>query len=109
MSTPIIRARHKRMTVAISVRLQDALKVKGCTVSDLVALSGLARPTIYRWVHEARAAGLLWRSRWEEDNRGRLVTPVFSWGSALDIAKPRQAVAPRDRMRATRIRRRSKL
>lgn len=106
MSAPMIRPTPKRMTLGTSAKLQRALTEKPRTVAELGELSGMPLAS-YTWLKKARKEGLVYRSGWTEDVRGRLFTALFSWGAGVDVPRPGGARTAAQRMADVRARRRA--
>lgn len=77
-----------RNTPATSHHMQTALMAGKHTYADLAAISGLARPTVARWVKALKTVKAIHISGWAEDERGRPLVMQFSWGNKKDVPRP---------------------
>lgn len=93
-----------RNTPELTLRMQTALCAGKHTYKDLSAMTGLAVPTVTRWIKTMRTIKTVHVSGWAADDRQRPVIAMFSWGNKKDAARP----GPRpsaDRVRRLRERR----
>lgn len=95
----------RRNNPKISLRMQTALKASGHTYDALVAVSGLAKESVARWVKQMRALHVLHIEDWAEDVRGRKIVPVFRWGEAEDKPRPGRRWTAAETMARMRARR----
>jgi len=72
------------------------------TYDELVASSGLKKPTIAAWVKQMRAAKCVYVYDWAADKNGALRVPVFCWGNYEDAPRPGQRRTSAERMAALR-------
>jgi len=93
-----------RNTPETALHMQTALVAGKHTYKDLSAMTGLAVPTVTRWVKTMRQINAVYISGWAKDDRDRPIIAQFSWGNKKDAARP----GPRpsaDRVRRLRERR----
>ena len=104
-----MRVSPRRNTAKIALRMQTALKASGHTYDALVAVSGLAKESVARWVKQMRELGVVRVCEWGDDVRGRRIVPVFTWGSEPDLPRPGARWTSAERMARVRERRRSSM
>jgi hypothetical protein len=97
----------RRNNPRISLHMQTALKAGGHTYDALVAVSGLAKESVARWVKQMRALGVLHVEDWADDVRGRKIVPVFRWGEGKDKPRPGRRWTAAETMARMRARRRA--
>jgi len=97
------------VTAPLAIAMVKALE-KGCqTYDELVAVSGLKKPTVARWIkalRDARVKGV-YVEQWVEDVNGRLFVPCFRWGERPDAKRPGRSLTSAERMRALRASRKA--
>jgi hypothetical protein len=90
-----------------SERMRSALVSAPQSYDNLVAISGLAKPSVARWVKALRAMSPrpIYIAAWADDARGRKFVPMFRWGVLPDAPRPGDnPEAAAARMRALRAR-----
>lgn len=102
--SPVTR---KMLTPTNTVRMQAAMMVKPQSLSDLVVVSGLARPTVTRFVRELQASELVHVGGWERDARGYPTIEQYLWGKGVDTPCPRKSETSTVRMKALRAKRKA--
>jgi len=85
-----------------------ALQSQARTYDDLVALTGLRKATVARWITALRTADRMVRiEAYAPDKSGRPFVPMFRLGGEVDLPRPGPAIAPAQRMRALRAKRKA--
>lgn len=97
----------RRNTAKIALRMQTALKASGNTYDALVAVSGLAKESVARWVKQMRELNAVHVEDWIEDVRGRRIVPVFRWGEKADVPRPGRRWTAAETMARMRARRKA--
>lgn len=93
-----------RCTPELAQRMKSALMARPHSMADLRAITGLSEFAVRRWLKTMRAVDVVHVCRWGEDERGRAVTPIYTWGAGPDAVR-RQPATAAERMAATRARR----
>lgn len=96
----------RRNNAKITLRMQTALKAGGHTYDSLVAVSGLAKESVARWIKQMRDMGVVHVADWSDDVRGRRIVPVFRWGEKEDLPRPGRRWTAAETMARMRERRR---
>lgn len=99
----------RRNTQKIALRMQTALKVKGHSYDDLVAVSGLAKESVARWIKQMRDMKVVHVENWADDVRGRRIVPVFRWGEKADLPRPGRRWTAAETMARLRARRKAEV
>ena len=102
-----MRVSPRRNTAKIALRMQTALKASGHTYDALVAVSGLAKESVARWVKQMRELNAVHVEDWIEDVRGRKIVPVFRWGEKADMPRPGRRWTAAEMMARMRARRKA--
>lgn len=97
----------RRNNAKITLRMQTALKAQGQTYDALVAVSGLAKESVARWVKQMRELEVVHVADWAEDVRGRRIVPVFRWGNQPDMPRPGRRWTAAETMARMRARRKA--
>lgn len=98
---------RKMLTPVAATRMQMALQTKPQSLDDLVVVSGLAKPTVTRYIKEMQVVALVHVGGWARDTRGYPTIRQFSWGALPDADCPKNARSGADRMRALRATRKA--
>lgn len=98
---------RKMLTPLAATRMQMALHTKPHSLVDLVAVSGLAKPTVTRYIKEMQVVSLVHVGGWARDARGYPTIRQFSWGNRPDAECPKNERSGADRMRALRATRKA--
>lgn len=77
-----------RNTPETALHMQTALSAGKHTYQELSAMTGLAVPTVARWIKTMRTIKAVHVSGWAPDDRERPVIAQFSWGNKKDAARP---------------------
>lgn len=89
-------AARKRVGAKAFVALLAALVEGPQSYADLVAVTGLAQPTLSGWVAEMRKSGMVRVVGWDNDSRGYPTIARFAWGQrAQDCPRPAMSGAER--------------
>lgn len=102
-------ATRKMLTPAITAQMLEALQSAPRSLNALVEMTGLAKPTVTRYVNELHAAEpkLAHVAAWARDLRGYPTIRQFAWGNRPDVACPTTDRTSTTRMRALRIARKA--
>jgi hypothetical protein len=95
---------RKPMTPKISLHLIEAMKVRPHSYDELVAISGLERPTVARFIKSTRDLKMVHLGAWAPDSRGYSTVQQFAYGDKPDVPRP-VAKSAAERMAGTRARR----
>lgn len=98
---------RKTITPVAATRLQTALGLAPQSLEDLVAVSGLSKPTVTRYVKELCEAKMAHVSGWARDARDYPTIRQFSAGFKPDVPVPLTTRTAADRMRNLRIARKA--
>lgn len=93
---------RKMLTPVAAARMQHAMGVKPQTLDDLVAVSGLSKPTVARYVNELLRAKMLHIGGWARDARDYPTIRQFASGNMPDVACPKTSRTAAQRMRVLR-------
>lgn len=93
---------RKTLTPVAATRMQQALTVKPHSLDDLVAVSGLAKPTVTRYIKDLADAELVHVGGWARDPRDYPTIRQFAWGNKPDVACPKTTRTAAERMRNLR-------
>lgn len=92
----------KMLTPVAVLRMSSAMELDPQSLDDLVAVSGLAKPTVTRFVKSLTEAKMAHVGAWARDARGYPTIRRYSMGSAPDAACPLMYKNDAERMRVTR-------
>ena len=93
---------RKMLTPTNTVRMQSAMAVKPQSLKDLTLVSGLAMPTVTRFVRELQTAKMVHVGGWGRDARDYPTIEQYSWGQGADAICPRKNETSTVRMAAIR-------
>lgn len=98
---------RKTLTPVAAARLQQALNTDPQSLDDLVAVSGMSKRVVSRYVRELYEgeAKMIHVGDWGRDSRGYPTIRKFKWGNQPDVACPLTDRTPAQRMRDVRARR----
>jgi hypothetical protein len=87
--------------------MQQALGLAPQSLDDLVALSGLSKRIVTRYVRELYEGGvkMVHVGDWDRDRRGYPTIRKFKWGNEQDVACPLTTRTAAERMRDVRAKR----
>ncbi len=98
---------RKMLTPLITAQMLKALQTSPQSLTDLVKLTDLARPTVTRYVNELHTANLAHVAGWERDKRGHHTIRQFAWGNKPDADCPKSERTSASRMRDLRAARKA--
>lgn len=100
---------RKTLTPTATARMQEALRSAPYSLDDLVAISGLSKPVVTRYVKELYEANpkMVYVADWGRDRRGYPTIRKYQLGAAQDMACPRTDRTAKERMRDLRDRRKA--
>lgn len=93
---------RKMLSPVASQRMSAAMGVAPQTLDDLVAVSGLAKQTVTRFVKELTDAKMAHVGGWDRDCRGYPTIRKYSIGAGPDVACPVLYKNNAERMRIKR-------
>ena len=95
-------ATRKTLTPTNTVRMQIAMTVKPQSLLDLTRVSGLAKPTVTRFIRELQGAKMVHVGNWARDARGYPTIEEYRWGNGTNAVCPRKNESSTVRMAALR-------
>lgn len=97
----------KRLTTEISLHMQSAMQIAALSQEQLMAISGLTKPVIARWLGRLRDVKPkpIHVETWTKDKRGYLTVAQHRWGPGEDAPRPAPTRTAKHRMAAMRARR----
>lgn len=95
-------ATRKTLTPTNTVQMQLAMISKPQSLLDLVGISGLAKPTVTRFIRELQGAKMVHVGGWARDARGYPTIEQYRWGDGIDAVCPRKNESSTVRMAALR-------
>lgn len=95
---------RKMLTPLITAQMLEALQRAPQSLTDLVNLTGLAKPTVTRYVNELHSTKpkRAHVAAWARDPRGYPTIRQFAWGDMPDAACPKTDRTSASRMRVLR-------
>lgn len=93
----------ERITTKQALQMRDALAEKPMTYDDLVALTGMGKPRVARWMKNNKSDMHI--VGWAPDKAGRPFIAQYRWGEGEDLKRPGRALTPAEQMRKVRERR----
>ena len=93
----------KMLTPVATATMQTAMLSAAQSLNDLVALSGLSKQTVTRFVNELHEAKVIHVGGWARDTRGYPTIRQFSMGNKPDVECPRTQRTAAERMRGLRL------
>lgn len=100
---------RKTLTPTNTVRMQMAMTVRPHSLDDLVAVAGLAKPTVTRFVRELQANSMVHVAGWARDSRGYPTIQQYGWGLGANVPCPRKNETSAVRMASIRAKRKGAL
>lgn len=100
-------SKPRRNTPVIALRMMTALQASGHTYDSLVAVSGLAKEAVTRWVKSMREVQIVHIESYADDVRGHPIVPVFRWGNKPDAERPGRKLTAAQTMARLRARRKA--
>jgi hypothetical protein len=92
-----------RMTLVVSAGIVSRLQAVPTSYTELSAMFGIPDRSIRRWMNQMREQVHI--HSWGADCAGRLIVPMWAWGSAPDAERPGPSMTDTERMRLLRARR----
>ena len=93
---------RKMLTPLATAQMQSAMQTLPHSLDELVAVTGLAKPVVTRYVKQLADSKLVHIGDWARDSRGYPTVRQFRWGTDVDVVCPRTTRTSTDRMRAQR-------
>lgn len=97
-----MKAARKPLTPVASARMQQAMQNGACSLDELVAISGLSKPVVTKYVRELQALQMVHVAGWADDARGYPTIRKYSWGQQFDAPCPKKYNNDAERMRLAR-------
>lgn len=97
-------SKHVSNSTAYAVVIELLLR-RGGTTQEIREQSGLGDTTVRKLIQALRRRGILRVALWKRDSIGRPVLPVWSFGTAPDVAR-QPAISKQDRLDAYNQKRR---
>lgn len=101
MNVTLISTR-RTLTPVAAARMQQAMQIKPHSLDDLALVSGLAKPTVTRYVNDLHEEKMVHVGDWGRDSRGYPTIRKFAWGTSADAVCPRNPRTSAERMAAIR-------
>ena len=101
-------ATRKTLTPVNTVQMQLAMVSGPQSLSDLSLISGLAKPTVTRFVRELQAVKMVHVGSWARDARGYPTIEQYTWGPGGNAVCPRKNESSTVRMAAFRAKQKAK-
>lgn len=95
-------ATRKTLTPTNTVQMQMAMVEQPWSLSGLSLMTGLAKPTVTRFIRELQVAKMVHVGNWARDARGYPTIEEYRWGKGIDAVCPRKNESSTVRMAALR-------
>lgn len=95
-------AKRKMLTPTNTVQMQLAMMSTPQSLKDLSLASGLAMPTVTRFVRELQSLKAVHVGDWARDARGYPTIEQYTWGPGVNAVCPRKNETSAVRMAAIR-------
>ena len=94
---------RKTLTPLVTAKMQTAMSTMPQSLNDLVELTGLAKPTVTRFVNELHEGRVVYVAAWGRDARDYPTIRQFRVGNLPDVECPRTTRTAAERMRLLRL------